>query len=246
VQILILSDLHANWHALSAVLEAAAGRYERIVCCGDIVGYNAQPASVLEWTRANCARVIRGNHDKVVAGLAGLEWFNEIAQTAARWTTGVLSDDQLQYLRDLDEGPVKMDGFEMWHGSPADEDEYVTSATEAGQLFSAVEANVGFFGHSHVQGGFVLRHGRVAYLPQVRRKDKEYVLELDREAAYMINPGSVGQPRDRDPRAAYAFYDPERALVTFCRIDYPIQKTVEEIQQAGLPETLGLRLLVGV
>ena len=245
MQYLILSDLHANWHALEAVLGDAAGHYDEIVCCGDIVGYNPQPARVLEWTRANCTRVIRGNHDKAVAGLTGLEWFNEVAQAAARWTTEALSGDQLCYLRALKRGPVQVNGFELWHGSPGDEDEYLTTPSEAADLFSLVEANVGFFGHTHVQGGFVLRRGQVTAIPQVRRDEDQYVLELDGEAAYMINPGSVGQPRDRDPRAAYSLYDPERKLVTYCRVKYAVNKTMQEIAEAGLPDTLGLRLLIG-
>jgi predicted phosphodiesterase len=245
VQILILSDLHANWYALLAVLDDAAGRYDTIVCCGDIVGYNAQPGRVLEWTRAHCARVIRGNHDKVVCGIASLDWFNDVAQIAARWTMDALSEDQLVYLRQLEQGPITANGFAMWHGSPADEDQYLTSLAEAGPLFGLMETNVGFFGHTHVQGGFVLRRGRVSFLSPVRRKEREYVLELDRDAAYMINPGSVGQPRDRDARASYALYDPDRQLVTFCRVNYPIQRTIEEIQQAGLPDSLGIRLLIG-
>jgi len=94
-------------------------------------------------------------------------------------------------------GPVRVAGFEMWHGSPADEDEYVTTPEEAAPLFSRVESNGGFFGHTHIQGGFALRRGLVSRIPQVRRRENQYVLELDGHAAYMINPGSVGQPRDR-------------------------------------------------
>jgi predicted phosphodiesterase len=245
VQILILSDLHANWQALEAVLEDAAGRYDTIVCCGDVVGYNPQPARVLEWTRANCQRVIRGNHDKVVAGIDSLDWFNDSAQAAARWTMGALSENQLDYLRNLEQGPVTMSGFEVWHGSPGDEDEYVTAPDEAKPLFPSLQVNLGFFGHTHLQGGFVLRHGIVSEIRQVRKREKEYVLELEPDAVYMINPGSVGQPRDRDPRAAYALYDPDRRLVTYCRVPYAVSKTMEELQQAGLPDVLGLRLLAG-
>ena len=107
MQFLILSDIHANWHALQAVLKDAKGRYQEIVCCGDLVGYNPQPERVTRWVKENCAQVIRGNHDKVVAGIEDLEWFNDVAQTAARWTILHLETEELSYLHDLPAGPAK-------------------------------------------------------------------------------------------------------------------------------------------
>lgn len=245
MQFLILSDLHANWHALEAVLSDADGQYQQIICCGDIVGYNPDPAQVLEWTRKNCSRVVRGNHDKAVAGIENLEWFNEVAQAAARWTMQVLSQDQLAYLHALEQGPVAVDGFQIWHGSPGDEDEYVTSTSEAAPQFERMQGNIGFFGHTHVQGGFFSKFGNVGVIPQVKRGHREYSLELDPDTVYMVNAGSVGQPRDRDARAAYALYDSERRFVTFRRVPYAVQETAAELRAAGLPDMLGLRLLVG-
>ncbi len=241
----MLSDLHANWHALQAVLADAEGKYDQIVCCGDIVGYNPQPAQVLEWVRANCVAVIRGNHDKVVAGLENWEWFNDVAQAAARWSIGELSEGQLLYLRQLPQGPIPVDGFQIWHGSPADEDEYITAPLEAAPRFGQIAGTLGFFGHTHVQGGFFSKYGRIGVIPQVRASESDAFLPLEADVVYMINPGSVGQPRDRDPRAAYALYDTEQRLVTFRRVAYPALKTAEEIREAGLPDMLGLRLLAG-
>ncbi|HEX4771731.1 MAG TPA: metallophosphoesterase family protein [Bryobacteraceae bacterium] len=245
MQFLILSDLHANWPALKAVIDDTAGQYEAIVCCGDVVGYNPQPGRVLEWVRACCNAVIRGNHDKVVAGIDDIEWFNEVAQTAARWTMDVLSEDQLAYLRSLQQGPASIDGFQIWHGSPVDEDEYLTAPGEAARCFSEMHGPLGFFGHTHLQGGFFAKHGYVGILPQVRFSEREYVLELEPDVTYMVNPGSVGQPRDRDPRAAYVLFDSSRKLVTFRRVPYSVAETVADIQAAGLPDMLGLRLLAG-
>ena len=246
MQFLIVADLHANWHALEAVLADCAGEFDQIICCGDLVGYNPQPVRVLEWTRASCASVIRGNHDKVVAGIEDLEWFNEVAQAAARWTIGQLDDDQLAYLRDLQAGPLRLEHFHICHGSPKNEDEYVTTLREAAPCFADLELPIAFFGHTHLQGGFFSRHGRVGRIPAVRQAERAAVLELEPDALYLVNPGSVGQPRDGDPRAAYAFYDSERRLVTLRRADYAIQKTAEEIVAAGLPDVLAFRLFQGL
>jgi predicted phosphodiesterase len=245
VQFLILSDLHANWQALEAVLADSAGQYQEIICCGDIVGYNPQPGRVLDWVRASCAAVVRGNHDKVVAGVDDIEWFNDVAKIAARWTMQVLTKEQLGYLAALEQGPLSVHGFQIWHGSPADEDEYLTTAREAAPRFAHLQGPLGFFGHTHQQGGFFSKYGMTGKLARTPLSETGYVLELEPDVAYMVNPGSVGQPRDQDPRAAYVLYDPARRLVTFRRVEYPVLETVAEIQQAGLPDVLGLRLLSG-
>ena len=246
MQILVVADLHANWHALEAVLADCAGQFDQIVCCGDLVGYNAQPDRVLEWTRANCRYVIRGNHDKVVAGLEDLEWFNEIAQAAASWTIRQLKEEQIDYLRKLEAGPLKLEQFHIWHGSPQDEDEYVTTAREAARCFTDFELPLAFFGHTHLQGGFFSRRGRTARIPAVRKQETSTIIELEPDTVYMVNPGSIGQPRDGDARAAYAIYDSTQQTVTLRRVEYPIEKTAEEIMKAGLPDILALRLFQGL
>jgi predicted phosphodiesterase len=245
VQFLILSDIHANWHALEAVLKDANGDYQHTVCCGDLVGYNPHPDRVTRWVKENCATVIRGNHDKVVAGIEDLEWFNEVAQAAARWTIAHMEEPQRRYLRSLAMGPAKTEHFHMWHGSVADEDEYVASLSEAGPHFKRFELPLAFFGHTHLQGGFFAKGSRVASLPGVGLDEGERTIELEPDLLYMLNPGSVGQPRDGDPRAAYAIYDSERKLVILRRTEYPVAKTALEMQQAGLPDVLGTRLFYG-
>lgn len=245
MKFLVISDIHANWNALQSVLKEAEGEYEQIVCCGDLVGYNARPHLVVDWTEANCKVAIRGNHDKVVAGKEKLDWFNEVARTAACWTMGELNDHQNQYLQNLPQGPVQLDGFNLWHGSPRDEDEYVTNARDAATNFPFCHGPLGFFGHTHLQGGFFLTGGKTGAIQPPRRSDAERVIELHPDLVYMVNPGSVGQPRDGDPRAAFAIYDSLAKTVALRRVDYPIAETAREIRAAGLPDVLALRLFQG-
>jgi diadenosine tetraphosphatase ApaH/serine/threonine PP2A family protein phosphatase len=249
VKILVVTDLHANWWALQAVIaDAASDKCDDIVCCGDMVGYNARPKDVLDWTRSNCSAVIRGNHDKAIAGIGDLEWFNDIAQEAARWSMATLPPEQLQYLRDLKPGPIALGRgqFQICHGSPRDEDEYVVSARDALDSFRDMDCTVTFFGHTHVQGGFFFTRGKVGSLPSVGKSHNERVLELEPDVCYLVNPGSVGQPRDGDPRAAYLIFDTESRTVALRRVAYPIEETAREIQQAGLPDVLAYRLFRGM
>jgi predicted phosphodiesterase len=134
VRYLILSDIHANWEALQAVLRSAQSAYDRIVCCGDVVGYGADPDAVTEWARNNITSIVRGNHDKACAGLEDLEWFNALARTSALWTQAIMKPDNIGYLHDLVKGPERINGFQIVHGSPLDEDEYVVSEQDVAQV----------------------------------------------------------------------------------------------------------------
>jgi predicted phosphodiesterase len=245
VRFLILSDLHANLEALTAILADSEKKYDTVVCCGDLVGYNPDPSLIVDWCAGHCDHVVRGNHDKVVAGIDDLEWFNPTAQISARWTTGQLSQEQLRYLRDLPRGPVLLEHFELFHGTPFDEDEYVLSQKVAEQSLSALQMPLSFFGHTHIQGGFFRQHRRLGTIEAVQPDEREYAIQLEPDLLYMINPGSVGQPRDGDPRAAYALYDAEARLVTLRRVEYPIATTYRKLKSAGLPDALGLRLFNG-
>ncbi len=240
---LILSDIHANWEALEAVLAQAEGRYDRILCCGDIVGYGADPDRVIDWVRANVASVIRGNHDKACAGLDDLEWFHPAAKRSALWTRKVTRPENVDYLKNLPRGPETMDGFQILHGSPIDEDEYLISEQDAAQTFPYVEVAVSFFGHTHVQGGFGAMNRQVRRIPGVA--GESFGLEMEGEALYLINPGSVGQPRDGDPRAAYAVYDEAQSRVMYYRVAYDVAGAQKKILGAGLPEVLATRLTTG-
>jgi diadenosine tetraphosphatase ApaH/serine/threonine PP2A family protein phosphatase len=244
VRYLILSDLHANWEALDAVSRGAAGLYDRALCCGDLVGYGADPNPVVDWVRANCPLVVRGNHDKACTGRDDLEWFNPVARAAALWTLEALTPENAAYVRELPQGPLAENGFQLVHGSPFDEDEYVLAADEANQAFGYLETRLAFFGHTHVQGGFVWNHSRVeTILCSARGESQE--LEVDPDCAYLINPGSVGQPRDGNPRAAYVLYDVDNRRVTYCRVDYDVERAQQKIRDSGLPTILADRLSMG-
>jgi predicted phosphodiesterase len=245
VRYLILSDLHANWEALEAVVKDSAGRSDQILCCGDLVGYGADPNPVVEWVRGNCSLVVRGNHDKACTGLDDLEWFNPVARAAAIWTQKQLTPENIEYARGLPQGPLTQGDFQIVHGSPFDEDEYVLAAGEAGQAFEYLEYRLAFFGHTHVQGGFIWNHSRVETIPSGYDEEEAQGMEIDPDCAYLVNPGSVGQPRDGDPRAAYALYDADTRIVTYCRVEYDVARAQKKIRQSGLPPILADRLSLG-
>jgi predicted phosphodiesterase len=245
VRYLILSDLHANLQALDAVVAATTGHYDRALCCGDLIGYGANPNPVVEWVRAHCSHVVRGNHDKACTGLDDLEWFNPVARHAAIWTQRALSPDNAEFARNLPKGPLLIESFELVHGSPYDEDEYVLATDEATQAFNYLERRLTFFGHTHVQGGFIWNHSRVETIARTSLRCDSLAIEIDPDCAYLVNPGSTGQPRDGDPRAAYALYDSEASMLTYYRVEYDVAGAQKAIRNAGLPDILADRLSVG-
>jgi len=239
VPILILSDIHGNIEALRAVLEDAHGKYDRIVCLGDLVGYGADPNAVVEWARVNLAAIVRGNHDKACSGHDSLENYNSAARISAIWTQAVLRPENLEYLEKLARGPLRYEDFDLVHGSPVDEDDYLITLADVAPLRGYLETSPTFFGHTHVQGGFLLARGGVrGIVPDT--------LELETDHFYLVNPGSVGQPRDGDRRAAYALYWPERRMVEYRRAEYDIDTAAAKIRAVGLPEALAARLYEGL
>jgi predicted phosphodiesterase len=238
---LVISDIHANWEALEAVLEAAKGQYERILCCGDLIGYGADPNAVVAWTRDNCHAVIRGNHDKAGVNLAELEWFNPVAQTATIWTHSALTPENMEYVAGLQAGPLAVEDFTIVHGSPLNEDEYLINLPEAEEAFAYQQSPLVFFGHTHVQGGFEQRRKTRRIEPSVKLS----LLELETGSAYLINPGSVGQPRDENAEAAFVIFDSAEQTVTYHRTPYDIEKAQTKIRSAGLPRVLADRLAFG-
>ena len=241
----MLSDIHGNWEGLQAVMEHAAGKYDQVLCCGDLIGYGADPNAVTDWVRANVASVVRGNHDKASVGLDDLEWFNPVARAAAVWTQRELSPENAAYIRQLPKGPLKLDGFEVVHGSPLDEDEYMLAAADASQIFGYLETPLTFFGHTHVQGGFIWNHMRIETIDKTPLRDERLTLELSADCSYLINPGSVGQPRDGDQRAAYVLYNAEEHFLIFYRLPYDVGTAQTKIRRAGLPPILADRLAAG-
>jgi predicted phosphodiesterase len=244
---LILSDIHGNHEALEAVLEDARGRYDRILCLGDLVGYGADPNQVAEWAKSSVASIVRGNHDRACTGTDSLEYFNPSARASALWTRGALTPGNQSYLEHLARGPLRVTsnggldhGFDLVHGSPVDEDEYLVELEDVQFLGQHLETKLTFFGHTHVQGGFLLAPRGAKHISPGR------VVQLEPDYYYLINPGSVGQPRDGDPRAAYALYSPEDRTVEYRRVPYDIGKAAAKILQAELPESLAMRLFEGM
>ncbi len=242
---LIISDIHANWESLEAVAADAEGRYDQILCSGDLVGYCADPNSVIDWVRRNVALVVRGNHDKACSGFEDLEWFNPVARAAALWTQAALTPGNLEYLRNLPKGPLQVEDFQILHGSPADEDEYLLSSFDVHQAQSYVERDLTFFGHTHMQGGFFWHRNGVRRIKRTPPDVAEQRVALDPDSICLANPGSVGQPRDGDPRAAYMLYSSGERELVYRRVAYDVAAAQRKIRQAGLPDQLALRLALG-
>lgn len=245
MRFLILSDIHANLEALNAVLrDAASRRYQAILCLGDIVGYGPNPNEVTAWARANADVVIRGNHDKSCSGATSYESFNPAAQCSSRWTQGQLLEEHAQWLLHLDRGPVLVEDFELVHGSPDDEDRYMFHEHDAEIGFINSEAQLTFFGHTHVQGGFIGEQaGRYLDISRLNALPNEIAILPYR--SYLLNPGAVGQPRDGDARAAYCLYDSTTRAVEFFRVAYDIRTVQDKILACGLPQELAFRLASG-
>lgn len=239
---LILSDIHSNWEALCAVLNHAEGQYDQIVCLGDLVGYGPDPNRVVEWAQQNLPIIVRGNHDRACIGLDDLENYSLLAGLAAEWTNGVLSSANIDYLRKLARGPVAVDNFDIVHGSPKDEGQYLSGVSDAEDAFHYARTRITFFGHTHIQGGFQIRQGKVR-LVDISGSDNEF--ELNPDTDYFLNPGSVGQPRDWNEKAGYALFDPANGTVTFRRVEYPFQTTQKKIRETTLPVELADRLAIG-
>lgn len=246
MRILILSDLHSNATALEAVLEAAKDHWDLSVCLGDVVGYGPDPNDVTARLREMGTRTIRGNHDKAVTGLMATEDFNPVAKAAVDWTRAELKPEHMAWLSGLPKGPLETDGIVLVHGALQDEDEYVFTPEQALEGLLDSHALVTFFGHTHHQGGFSYQDEHLDVL-QIRPRAAESFAALRVEPArrYLLNPGSIGQPRDGDWRAAFAIADLEHNVVEFWRVPYDIAAVQKRMRSARLPEPLIQRLAVG-
>lgn len=243
---LIISDIHSNLEALEAVLQAAPPeRFDKVLVLGDIVGYGADPNAVVDRVRELAPDVIvRGNHDKVASGVEPADGFNDAARRAALWTFNALTPENRAYLAELEAGPRIIDEtLEICHGSPVDEDEYIFEPTDAIEALRVAERPVCFFGHTHVQIAYWLSGDSFDVI--VTGSDDETQITLDPSRRYLINPGSIGQPRDGDPRAAFATFDAAAGVVVLRRVPYPVNDAQAKIAAAGLPEGLARRLALG-
>lgn len=243
---LVLTDIHANLEALDACLAHAAARgFAHTLVLGNLVGYGADPNAVIERVLAlEPTAVIRGNHDKVACGLEQAEGFNAVARNAAHWTLDALTREHRAWLAALPEGPLAVDDLiEVCHGLPFDEDAYIFDELDALRALRAAVRPLCLYGHTHYPATFELTDGAFDSLGPASAAEAE--VPLREGSKYLINPGSVGQPRDGDSRAAYAIVDEARKCVELYRVTYPIEETQRKVVRAGLPEVLAQRLGVG-
>jgi diadenosine tetraphosphatase ApaH/serine/threonine PP2A family protein phosphatase len=247
---LILSDVHGNLEALNAVL-AAAAPFDILWNLGDVVGYGASPNEVIDLIRPAAQLNVRGNHDRVCCGLTSALGFNPVARAAATWTHNELTPDNLAWLRAVPQGPLQPDqpaGVTLAHGSPLNEDQYILSMRDAWAPLQQMSTAITFIGHTHLQGGFSQKENdwhelRPQY--QTRNEGDSWTLPIPPGTRHLINPGSVGQPRDNDWRAAFAIYDTEASEIIYHRVPYDLTAAQGRILMAGLPERLAARLREG-
>ena len=242
---LVVSDLHANAEALRAVLShVRRKKFDCIVCLGDFVGYGAEPNQVVDAMRTFKGKKFynRGNHDRVTVGLGEGHGFNPAAKFAADWTAEHLSKPNRRFLENLPLGPLRRDEFLLCHGSPHDEDEYVFNAFHAAQIFDSTDAPIVLYGHTHLPVVFWADDSGKVQGTAVRG---DATIKLEGGSRFLINPGSVGQPRDRNPRAAFAIVDSKKMTAQFFRVAYNVRKTQTAILRAGLPVMLANRLKWG-
>jgi predicted phosphodiesterase len=246
MRLLILSDLHANLTAFDAALAAVSGRWDAAVCLGDVVGYGPDPVTVSEKIQTITSDVIRGNHDKAVAGIMTSDDFNPVAKMAVEWTQSQLRTELMSWLASLPQGPKKAQGVVLIHGAFQDEDEYVFTPAQALEGLLDSSALLSFFGHTHHQGGFSYHESDIEVLSlRPRPTESFFALHLEPGYKYLLNPGSIGQPRDGDPRAAFAIADFDHKIVEFWRVPYDIPAVQSRMYEANLPEPLILRLALG-
>jgi diadenosine tetraphosphatase ApaH/serine/threonine PP2A family protein phosphatase len=242
---LVLTDIHANLEAFEACAADARVRgFDGVLVLGDIVGYGADPNAVIAGVQAlDPVAIVRGNHDKVAAGLEWAEGFNAVARSAAHWTHDALTPDHRAWLAELPEGPIIVDRMiEMCHGSPFDEDAYIFDERSAARALDVSRRPLCLFGHTHQPVTFVRSsEGALDIVPSVDVAQ----IPLQDGAKYLLNPGSVGQPRDGDPRAAYAIVDEARQRVELYRVSYAVDAAQAKVVLAGLPEVLAQRLARG-
>lgn len=246
---LVISDIHSNLPALEAVL-AAAPACDTVWNLGDIVGYGANPNEVVDLARKLGGIVIRGNHDRACSDPATFvlhHRLSPVAATAAIWTDMVLTIENREWLSGLPPGPVKplRRNLICVHGSTHDEDAYISSEYEARAALDASEARIILFGHTHEQVAWIAT--RRAFYPLEpdfwsRSGVVQFEVPLRRNNRYLLNPGSVGQPRDEDWRAAFAVYDDAQSLFTWYRAPYEVRTAQKRIRRTGLPEVLATRL----
>jgi diadenosine tetraphosphatase ApaH/serine/threonine PP2A family protein phosphatase len=240
MRIAVLSDIHSNLVALDAVL-AVAGTVDGVWQLGDIVGYGPEPDAVVARLREIGAIGVRGNHDAAACGGSEIDWFNPDARRAMEWTRAAIGAESVAWLQTLPDR-LSVEDVDLVHGSPREPLwEYVTSVPLARANLAVLEHSIGLHGHTHVPAAFIEDDGRI----DVVQPHDGSELELRGRRA-LLNPGSVGQPRDGDPRAAYAILDPEAGSISWHRIPYEVGAVQAAMRAVGLPESVAARLSFGL
>jgi len=236
------SDVHSNWEALEAVLSYLEKiKYNKVVFLGDFVGYGANPNECLSLLKEIVDIAVLGNHDFAILNPEESKYFNPYAREAIMWTRSILNRDNLEYLHSLPLLEEIEEGIITVHSTPIKPErwEYLLSVNEAFLQFSIFEGKIALFGHSHIPGAFLMEKEEIGVAV-----GKNLILKAN--ARYFINPGSVGQPRDLDPRASFGILDTTEGIFEWHRVEYDIYKAQEKIVKAGLPLFLAERLLRGV
>jgi diadenosine tetraphosphatase ApaH/serine/threonine PP2A family protein phosphatase len=240
VKYAVVSDIHSNLEALSAVLARVAPA-DGLLCLGDVVGYGPNPNECIALIRERATACILGNHDVAAVDSHGLAYFNPLAREAMAFTQRVLSADNVAWLDGL-AYELRMPEYLLVHGAPVNYFSYILDKTAAALAFHATDAPLIFVGHTHIAEHYALGpDGDISH----RHFQHGGTLELEAGKRYLINVGSVGQPRDLNPDASFAFYDPDARTIVWERVPYPIARVQKKIAQARLPEALAARLTVG-
>ena len=239
MRIAVLSDIHGNEEALDAVLGFLDTEgVDRTLCLGDVIGYGPAPSECLAKVQQHCDVVVAGNHEHAILDLLDIDYFNPLARQATLWTRGVLSKDELDFIRSW---PLvhHEEGFSLVHGSLDQPDlfDYIQTSWDAHLSFQQLQTPLCFIGHSHVPVAFLLT--------DVIRYNTDDSIEIDEGMQAIINVGSVGQPRDGNPDASVVIYDTDKQCIDRYRISYDIQAVQEKIIACGLPEFLAERLAEG-
>jgi diadenosine tetraphosphatase ApaH/serine/threonine PP2A family protein phosphatase len=242
MRVLLITDIHANQVALEAVIQDA-GTVDAVWCLGDVVGYGPRPNECCAWVEAHADITVVGNHDWAALGRIDLDDFNEGARQSTLWTVEQLTPHAYQWLDALPNRYIE-DETTLVHGSPRHPIwEYLLRPAQAAANFEYFDTEICFVGHTHAPAIFheaLSQRGEPSYVPP---SGEPIILSGGR---YIVNPGSVGQPRDGDPRAAYAIYEPETRTIEFRRLAYDIEQTQRQMRDAGLPDSLIARLARGL
>lgn len=244
VRIAVVSDIHSNGDALEAVIrEIDRQRADRVLHLGDLVGYNAEPEKCVRWAREHAAAGVMGNHDAVVIGKASGEFFHTPALLAARWGAEHISPESVAYLSALPDSDRFSEGILLAHGAPSDPDRYLflleDAEEEVDMLSGGSPPRVVFFGHTHVPAAYVRKMDGTTVSAPLEG------LRIGEGETAMLNPGSVGQPRDRNPHSSFLVFDTGSGEASWIRVPYDVESCQRKVRAAGLPGFFAARLANG-